>query len=158
METRAEELGNDRVRLTVEVPVHDLKHAVEHAAGDLSESVKIPGFRKGKIPLPVLVSKLGKERIFGEAISTHIGGWFRFAATKSRLRPVTRPEFDFELPAERIAQRPLEKRDDSKLLLCRASGRLGDWRGSHELAHVRFRDIVTELGAGDFLGERFAFG
>ena len=98
METRAEVLGNDRVRLTVEVPVHDLKHAVEHAAGDLSESVKIPGFRKGKIPMPVLVSKLGKERIFGEAVSTHIVGWFRFAATKSRVRPTSRPEYDFQLP------------------------------------------------------------
>ncbi len=60
-------------------------------------------------------------------------------------------EFDFELPAERIAQRPLEKRDSSKLLLCRAPGRLGDWRGSHELAHARFSDIATELGADDFL-------
>lgn len=99
MQTRAEELGNDRVRLTVEVPVHDLKHAVEHAAGDLAESVKIPGFRKGKIPMPVLVSKLGKERIMGEAVSSHIGGWFRHAASRERLRPVTRPEYDFELPA-----------------------------------------------------------
>ena len=99
MDTRAEDLGNDRVRLTVEVPVHDMKHAVEHAAHDLAESVKIPGFRKGKIPMPVLVSKLGKERIFGEAISTHIGGWFRYAAAKERVRPVTRPEYEFELPA-----------------------------------------------------------
>lgn len=99
METRAEELGDNRVRLTVEVPAHDLKHAVEHAAGDLAESVKIPGFRKGKIPMPVLVSKLGRERIMGEAVSSHIGGWFRYAATRERLRPVTRPEYDFEVPA-----------------------------------------------------------
>ena len=98
METRAEELGNDRVRLTVEVPVPDLKHAVEHAAGELAETVKIPGFRAGKIPLPVLIKKLGKERILGEAVSTHIGGWFRYAATRERLRPVTRPEYDFTLP------------------------------------------------------------
>ncbi len=98
METRAEELGNDRVRLTIEVPVHDLKHAVEHAAGDLAESVKIPGFRAGKIPLPVLIKKLGKERILGEAVSSHIGGWFRYAATRERMRPVSRPDYEFELP------------------------------------------------------------
>lgn len=104
MQTRAEELGNDRVRLTVEVPVHDLKHAVEHAAHDLAESVKIPGFRKGKIPMPVLISKLGKERIMAEAVSTHIQGWFRYAAAKERVRPVARPEFDFELPASSDAE------------------------------------------------------
>ena len=47
VETRVEELGGDRVRLTVGVPAHDVHHAVEHATADLSSSVKIPGFRAG---------------------------------------------------------------------------------------------------------------
>jgi trigger factor len=66
---------------------------------DLSESVKIPGFRKGRIPTPVLVSRLGKERIYAEAVDSHIGGWFWSAASRSRVRPVTDPQYEFELPA-----------------------------------------------------------
>ncbi len=98
MSAQVEELGENRVRLTVDVSPHDLEHAVEHAVNDLSESVKIPGFRKGKVPTPVLVSKIGKERIWVEAVESHIGGWFWAAASRTRLRPITPPEYDFELP------------------------------------------------------------
>ena len=98
--TQVEELGDNRVRLTVDVPAHDVHHAVEHALDDLSESVKIPGFRKGKIPRPVLVSRLGRDRVYAEAVESHIGGWFWNAAARTRLRPVAQPQFDFEaLPA-----------------------------------------------------------
>ncbi len=97
---QVEELDGNRVRITVDVTPHQLEHAVDHAANDLAESVKIPGFRKGKVPLPVLVSRVGKERIWAEAIESHIGGWFWSAAARTRVRPVTAPEYEFaELPA-----------------------------------------------------------
>lgn len=99
MQTQVEELAENRVRLTVEVPGHDVHHAVEHAATDLGGSLKIPGFRKGKVPMPVLVSRLGKERIYAEAVDSHISGWFWNAATSSRVRPTTQPQYDFELPS-----------------------------------------------------------
>ncbi len=96
--TQVEELGGNRVRLTVDVSPHQLEHAVEHAADDLSESVKIPGFRKGKVPRQVLLANVGKDRLWVEAVESHIGGWFWNAAAQSRLRPVATPEYDFELP------------------------------------------------------------
>ncbi len=98
MPTAVESLGENRVRLTVDVSPDQVQHAVDHALSDLSESVKIPGFRKGKIPKPVLVSRLGKERIYAEAVDSHIGGWFWSAATRNRVRPVADPQFEFELP------------------------------------------------------------
>ena len=67
MQAQVEQLDGDRVRLTVEVPANDVHHAVEHAASDLAASVRIPGFRKGKVPMPVLVSRIGKERLYTEA-------------------------------------------------------------------------------------------
>jgi trigger factor len=93
-----EQLGENRVRLTVDVPPEQVRHAVDHALDDLSESVKIPGFRKGRIPKQVLVSRLGKDRIYAEAVDSHIGGWFWSAAMRSRIRPVTDPAYEFELP------------------------------------------------------------
>lgn len=98
MSGQVEELSENRVRLTVAVSPHELEHAVEHATNDLSESVKIPGFRKGKVPTPVLVSKIGKDRIWAEAVDSHIGGWFWSAAARTRLRPISPPEYDFKLP------------------------------------------------------------
>ncbi|MDQ3823625.1 MAG: trigger factor, partial [Actinomycetota bacterium] len=98
MQTQVEELPQNRVRLTVEVPSADMKHAVEHAASDLAGSLRIPGFRKGKVPLPVLVARVGRERLMEEAVSSHIGGWFWNAAAASRIRPVAQPEYGYELP------------------------------------------------------------
>jgi trigger factor len=99
VETQVEELPENRVRLTVQVPSHDVHHAVEHAASDLAKTAKIPGFRKGKVPRRVLVQRVGRERLMAEAVDSHIGGWFWNAAARSRVRPVEQPEYDFELPA-----------------------------------------------------------
>ena len=98
MTTQVEELGGDTVRLKVDVPAHDVEHAVEHATSDLAESVKIPGFRPGKVPIPVLKQRLGNERIYREAVDSHIGGWFWNAAARARIRPVAQPQYDYELP------------------------------------------------------------
>src|SRR5919197_5659547 len=98
MAQQVEELPDNRVRLTVEVPRADLKHAVEHATHDLAETVKVPGFRKGKVPSQVLQARIGRERIFTEAVESHIGGWFLSAAASTRIRPVAAPEYDYDLP------------------------------------------------------------
>jgi trigger factor len=99
MSAQVEELPDNKVRLTVDVPQADVHHAVEHAASDLAESVKIPGFRKGKVPMPVLVSRIGKERLYTEAIESHIAGWYGNAVAHARIRPADQPELDYELPA-----------------------------------------------------------
>jgi trigger factor len=98
MPTAVETVGENRVRLTVDVSPDQVRHAVDHALSDLSESVKIPGFRKGRIPQQVLVSRLGKDRIYAEAVDSHIGGWFWSAASRTRVRPVSDPQYEFELP------------------------------------------------------------
>jgi trigger factor len=98
MATQVEELPDNKVRLRVEVPQADLKHAVEHATHDLAESAKVPGFRKGKVPPQVLEARIGRERIFTEAVESHIGGWFLNAAAGTRIRPVAAPEYDYDLP------------------------------------------------------------
>src|SRR4029453_15264891 len=98
MPAAVEQLGDNRVRLKVDVSSDQVRHAVDHAMSDLSQSVKLPGFQQGKIPAQVLVSRLGKERIYAEAVDSHIGGWFWSAASRSRVRPVSDPQYEFELP------------------------------------------------------------
>jgi trigger factor len=97
--TKVEELGENRVRLEVEVPVDHMEHAVEHASSDLAASTKIPGFRKGKVPQKVLEARLGRDRIFREAVESHISGWFWNAAEEASVRPVTQPELNYDLPS-----------------------------------------------------------
>ena len=58
MKTQLEELDSNRVRLTVEVPADDVDHAFEHALSDLSQSVRMPGFRKGKAPKGLVMQRI----------------------------------------------------------------------------------------------------
>jgi trigger factor len=151
--TEVEELEGNRIRLTVEVSPHDLEHAVEHAASDLAQSVKIPGFRKGKVPRPVLLSRVGKERLYAEAVDSHIGGWYSLAVARTRLRPITRPEYDFELPtaddqawtfAATVEVQPLpEVVDWTELEVPRAENEVPEELISSELEALR--ESVAEL-------------
>jgi trigger factor len=75
-----------------------VKHAVEHATSDLAASTKIPGFRKGKVPQKVLEARIGRDRIFSEAVESHINGWFWSAAEDASVRPVTQPELNYDMP------------------------------------------------------------
>ena len=99
MATQVEELPENKVKLTVDVPAHDMHHAVEHAANDLAQSARIPGFRQGKVPMPLLIQRIGRERLMAEAVDSHIGSWFWSAATRARVNPVAQPQYDYELPA-----------------------------------------------------------
>jgi trigger factor len=99
--TKVEELPESRVRLEVEVPEEDVKHAIEHAASDLAESLRIPGFRKGKAPVQVVAARVGREALWDEAVRSHLDGWFWNAAATSGVRPVASPEVDVgETPPE----------------------------------------------------------
>src|SRR6476660_2941781 len=57
MATQVEELPDNKVRLTVDVPRADVHHAVAHAASALASSVKSPGF------LTATVSVLPKPEV-----------------------------------------------------------------------------------------------
>ena len=94
-----EELAGNKVRLKVDVPREDMRHAVEHATSDLAGSVKVPGFRPGKVPTQVLRARLGEERLLTEAVESHIGGWFWNAAASSRIQPIAQPQYEYDLPA-----------------------------------------------------------
>jgi len=96
---QVEELAGNKVRLKVDVPREDMRHAVEHATSDLAGSVKVPGFRPGKVPTQVLRARLGEERLLTEAVESHIGGWFWNAAASSRIQPIAQPQYEYDLPA-----------------------------------------------------------
>jgi trigger factor len=96
MKTQLEELDANRVRLTVEVPAHDVDHAFEHALQDLSQSVRLPGFRKGKAPKGLVMQRIGRDTVVEEALEHHLSGWYRRAVAVSGIDPVDRPTIDWQ--------------------------------------------------------------
>jgi trigger factor len=101
VKTNVKELPESRVRLEIEVPEADVRHAFDHAASDLAASVRVPGFRKGKAPAEVVLARVGREAIWQEALRGHLEGWFWNAAEASGIQPVATPELEFDgLPEE----------------------------------------------------------
>jgi trigger factor len=157
VDAHVEELAENRVRLTVEVASSDLHHAVEHAASDLAQRTKVPGFRKGKVPIPVLIQRLGSERVYAEAIDSHVGGWFHAAAARERLRPVSEPRLDYELPtssdqdwrfsAEFDVQPKAKLADWHKLEVGKAEAEIPEGLVEHELDILR--SSVAQLVPAD---------
>jgi trigger factor len=56
----------------------------------------LPGFRKGKAPVPVVIARVGREAVWQEALRGHLDSWFWSAAETSGIRPVASPEVEFE--------------------------------------------------------------
>ena len=50
--------------------------------------------------MQVLLQRIGKEQVYREAVESHIEGWFRNALAGTKIRPITRPEYDYDASRE----------------------------------------------------------
>jgi trigger factor len=64
--------------------------------------MRIPGFRRGKVPPPVVIRRLGREAVLDEALRSSLGRWYTDAIDEAGVVPVGSPELDVpeELPDE----------------------------------------------------------
>ena len=70
LKTKTSELGDSRVRVEVEVEPAAVDKALSQAASNLGRDLKIPGFRKGKVPPQVVLQRVGREAVLDEAGTT----------------------------------------------------------------------------------------
>jgi trigger factor len=99
LQTSVTELPESRVRVRAEVPAAELDRSMQRAARALGRDLRLPGFRKGKVPPPVVIRRLGREAVFDEALRTSIGDWYTSALDRSGVVPVGEPELDVgEIP------------------------------------------------------------
>ena len=90
------ELPESRVRLEVEVTPQELQRRLNETASKLGRELRIPGFRKGKVPPPVVVRQLGREAVLDETIRGQLGRWYLDAIDHARLHPVGDPDVNME--------------------------------------------------------------
>ncbi|WP_460802337.1 trigger factor [Microbacterium sp. GXF6406] len=97
-----EKLTPTRVKLTITVTPEDLKPSIEHAYEHIAQDVQIPGFRKGKVPAPIIDQRMGRGAVIEHAVNEALDKFFREAAAEQKIRIVGRPAAD-------ITQWPNEK-------------------------------------------------
>jgi trigger factor len=98
--TTVTELPESRVRVEAEVPPEEVEKRIAHAARAIGRSMRVPGFRAGKAPAPVVIQRVGRDAVLDEAVRDSIGGWYSAAIDDAAIVPVGEPELDMgELPA-----------------------------------------------------------
>ncbi len=95
MKTAIEQLQDNKVKLTVTVEAADVNKAIADTYKDFSGRVAVPGFRKGKVPRPVIDSAVGgKAVILGQVTEDVVNHSYPLAVDENDLFPVARPEFE----------------------------------------------------------------
>ncbi|GAA1832022.1 trigger factor [Agromyces salentinus] len=100
--TSVEKLSPTRAKLTISVTPEELKPSIAHAYEHIAEQVNVPGFRKGKVPPPIIDQRVGKGAVLEHAVNEGLDGFFRAAVSEHELRPLGRPEADIvEWPSDK---------------------------------------------------------
>ncbi|QNE34402.1 trigger factor [Leifsonia shinshuensis] len=101
MKTTVEKLSPTRTKLIISVTPEELQPSIKHAYEHIAEQVNIPGFRKGKVPPPIIDQRVGKAAVLEHAVNEGLDTFYRQAVEENDVRPLGRPEADItEWPSE----------------------------------------------------------
>ena len=147
METTVTELSDSRVRVEASVDPDDVEAKLAETARRLGGEMKIPGFRKGKVPPEMVLQRLGRQTVLTETLESSLGDWYERAMIDSKVTPVGDPKLDLtDLPekgeplkfAVEVAVRPAAKLGTYKgLEVGRASADVPDEAVDTELDRLR---------------------
>jgi trigger factor len=93
MQVSIETLDGLARKMTVQVPSERVSEAVEKKLKELSKTVRIDGFRPGKVPLKVVQQKFGghvRQEVIGDVIETS----YQEALIQEKVRPAGMPSID----------------------------------------------------------------
>jgi trigger factor len=87
-------------RVRIELPPERLEAAVNEAVRHLSQRTRIPGFRPGKAPRPIVERTVGKPAILDEAMDHLVQRAYREALIEHDILPLTEAAIDVEQAEE----------------------------------------------------------
>jgi trigger factor len=169
--TTVTELPESRVRVQAEVTPEEIERRVAQAARGLARTLRVPGFRTGKAPAPVVIQRVGRDAVLDEAVRDSLGGWYAAAIDAAQIVPIGEPDLDLgDLPSPgeplhfsiEIGVRPTATLGEYKgLEVGRREPAVGDAEIDAEIERIRERsaklDTVERPAAdGDFVVMDFA--
>ncbi len=125
MQTTLSELEDSRARVEAEVPAADVDRRVQRAARVLGREMRLPGFRKGKVPPKLVLQQLGFAPVFEQALRDSLPEWYEQAVLDSGVSTVGDPEIEITSAPEEEGQ-PLGFKFEVRV---RPPAKLGDYKG-----------------------------
>ncbi len=92
MNTTVEKLEGNRIRLTVSHTAAEVNDAVAAAYTRVARQIKLPGFRPGKAPRPLIDTHVGRESVLAEALEELVESSYPRALDELRIRPISAPD------------------------------------------------------------------
>jgi trigger factor len=96
MQTTVESTDKHTVKLTIEVPVDEFTKDLDRAYKSIANQVKVPGFRKGKVPKQIIDAQIGRDVVREEFLSSSVPAYFRDAVREEDLAPISDPDIQLE--------------------------------------------------------------
>jgi trigger factor len=151
MRTSVTELGDSRVRVEVGIEADAVQDRLERAAHQLARDMRMPGFRKGKVPPQLVIQRVGRDAVLEQALRDSLPEWYERALLDTGITPVGDPELNVpSLPGGG------EELSFSIEVAVRPGAKLGDYKGlevGRAEAEVPTDAVQAEL---DRLREGFA--
>ena len=111
LKVKTSSLPGSRLALEVGVPAGRCKASYEAAVDRLSRSVRLPGFRKGRVPKPVLLQQIGPLRVKASALEDLVDSVLRDAIEQEKVEVLGQPSLSSNF------EELLEKFDPAKELV-----------------------------------------
>jgi trigger factor len=96
MQTTVESVAPHTVKLTIEVPVEEFDKDLDRTYRAIANQIKIPGFRKGKVPKRIIDTQVGRDTVLEEFVSSSVPSYLRQAVTDEDLATITDPDVEVE--------------------------------------------------------------
>ena len=97
LKVKVTELPENRISVEIEVPAARCKSSYDEALSRLGGSIRLPGFRPGKVPKQVILQQIGVARIKAAALEKLIDRAWKEALVQESLEPTTEAEMKEEL-------------------------------------------------------------
>jgi trigger factor len=94
VKTAVEELSPTRVRLSVEVSFEELKPSLDKAYREVSQQVRIPGFRPGRVPPAIIDRRIGRGAVLSEAVNDALPGFYSQAVQDADVFALGQPDVE----------------------------------------------------------------
>jgi trigger factor len=94
VKTDVEELSPTRVRLSVEVPFDELKPSLDKAYREVGRQVRIPGFRPGRVPPPVIDRRVGRDVVLSQAVNDALPELYAKAVAEGDIYALGQPDVE----------------------------------------------------------------
>lgn len=157
-EKEAPSLISPNTVVTITIPWSKAEPEYIKARAKVARTVKVPGFRQGKVPPDVAEKMAGNEKIIDTALDTLLPEFYAAAIKKENKAPLTQPQFrgikieagsDWVIAAE-IAEKPEVKLGDFKKIVKEAKKHAVEKIAEEEKAIEKPRSAVTEEQKKEF--------